>query len=110
MQPLTRSELLAKTAPELIENYKWVEQSLPEIYRDVLQASKSTNNYLHHLRIQQAGAQGFSMPDYIDRLMDRLKQLFPDSPIQSLGTKSAINGNVIERAVKIDWSCGTIRL
>lgn len=104
MQPLTRSELLAKTAPELIETYKRVEQSLPEIYRDVLQASKRTNNYLHHLRIRQWGEQGFSMSDYIDRLMYRLKELFPDSTIEYIETKSTINGNVIERAVKIDWS------
>jgi hypothetical protein len=104
MQPLTRSQLLEKSAPELIENYKWVEQSLPEIYRDVLQASRTTTSYLHHLRIQQWGAQGFSKPDYIDRLMYRLKQLFPDSIIEYIETKSAINGNVIECAVKIDWS------
>lgn len=104
MQPVTRDQLLTKNSPVLMENYKWVEQSLPEIYRDVLQASRTTTSYTHHLRIQFVGAQGFSMPDYIDRLMYRLKELFPNSKVDYIESKSAINGNVIERAVRIDWS------
>jgi hypothetical protein len=44
------------------------------------------------------------MPDYIDRLMYRLKELFPNSKVDYIESKSAINGNVIERAVRIDWS------
>jgi len=104
MQPVTRDQLLTKTAPELIENYKWVERYLPEIYRDVLQASKTTTNCTYRLRIQEAGGIGFSMTIYIDRLMYRLKELFPNSKVDYIESKSAINGNIIERAVRIDWS------
>jgi hypothetical protein len=104
MQPVTRDQLLTKNAPELMENYKWVEQYLPSIYRDVLQSSKTTTNCTYKLRIQQWGAQGFSKPDYIDRLMYRLKELFPNSKVDYIESKSAINGNIIEQAVRIDWS------
>jgi hypothetical protein len=105
MHPVTRDQLLLTNAPELMENYKRVEQSLPEIYQHVLQASRTTTSYTYHLRIQRWGAhEGISMPAYIDRLMYRLKELFPNSKVDYIESKSAINGNIIERAVRIDWS------
>lgn len=104
MQPLTRSQLLEKSAPELVRNHQWAEESLPEIYRNVLQASKTMTSYTHHLRARLYGIQGFNMNEYVGQLCDRLKQLFPDSMIDYVETKSSINGNVIERAVRIDWS------
>jgi hypothetical protein len=104
MQPVTRDLLLTKNAPELMENYKFVEQSLPEIYQHVLQASKTTTSYTHHLRARWQSPQGFDMLVCVTRLCDRLKELFPNSKVDYIESKSAINGNIIERAVRIDWS------
>jgi len=104
MQPLTRSQLLEKSAPELVRNHQWAEESLPEIYRNVLQASKTMTSYTHHLRARWQPDKAFDTSVYVGHLCDRLKQLFPDSMIDYVETKSSINGNVIERAVRIDWS------
>ena len=95
-----------KNAPELVENYKWVEQYLPEIYRYVIGASKTQTSYTYDLRRinQYQQSMGFNMTIYNDRLMHRLKELFPGCSIEYIESKSAINGNIIERAVRIDWS------
>jgi hypothetical protein len=104
MQPLTRSQLLEKSAPELVRNHQWAEESLPEIYWYVLEASKTMTSYTHYLRSHLVDIKGFNMNEYVGHLCDRLKQLFPDSMIDYVETKSSINGNVIERTIRIDWS------
>jgi hypothetical protein len=107
MEPITKEMLQMKNLPELVENYKWVEQYLPEIYRHVVGASKTQTAYTYDLlrRINQHHqSMGFNMSIHIDRLVHRLKELFPGCAIEYIESKSAINGNVIERAVRIDWS------
>jgi len=104
MQPLNRDQLLSNNAPQLIENYKWAEHDLPAIYRAVVGSSKHTTSYTHNLRIQHQQSMGFNISIYLDRLVYRLKELFPGSTVEYIESKSAINGTIIERAVRIDWS------
>ena len=63
MEPFTREQLQMKNAPELVENYKWVEQYLPEIYRYVIGASKTQTAYTYDLRRinQYQQSMGFNM-------------------------------------------------
>jgi hypothetical protein len=106
MEPITKDQLQMKNAPDLVENYKWVEKCLPDIYRQVIGASNTQTAYTYDLRqtIHHQNNMGFNMSIYNDRLMHRLKELFPGCTIEYIESKSAINGNIIERAVRIDWS------
>lgn len=107
MEPITRDQLLSNNAPELIENYKLAERHLPEIYRAVVGSSIHTTSYTHNLLgyVQQhQHSIGFIISIYLDRVVYRLKELFPGSTVEYIESKSAINGTVIERAVRIDWS------
>jgi hypothetical protein len=105
MEPFTREQLQMKNAPGLNEAYKLAEQHLPEIYKYVIEASKHTTSYTHKLRhFQYHHSAGFDNTVYVTRTCDRLKELFPGCIIEYIESKSAINGNVIERAVRIDWS------
>lgn len=93
-----------KNAPELVENYKLVEHYLPDIYRQVVGASKSQAETSYTYDLRQTIRQVNNMSIYADRLVYRLKELFPGCTIDYIESKSAINGNIIERAVRIDWS------
>ena len=107
MEPLNRHQLLSNNAAELIENYKWADHYLPEIYKAVVGSSKHTTSYTHNLLryVQQhQHSIGFNISIYLDRVVYRLKELFPGSTVEYIESKSAINGTIIERAVRIDWS------
>jgi hypothetical protein len=104
MEPLNRDQLLSKNAPVLIENYKLVERHLSEIYRAVVGSSSHTTSYTHNLRNQYSNSSESNMTIFLDRLVYRLKELFPGSTVEYIESKSAINGTIIERAVRIDWS------
>ena len=95
-----------KNAPELVENYKLADRYISEIYRYVIGASKTQTSYTYNLRhLQQYDrSMGFNMSIHIDRLVYHLKEVFPGCTVEYIESKSAINGNVIERAVRIDWS------
>jgi hypothetical protein len=100
MEPFTREQLQMKNASELVETYKWVERHLLEIYRTVVNSSKHTTSYTHNLLQWRMEFNSI----HSDRLVYRLKELFPGCTVDYIESKSAINGNVIERAVRIDWS------
>ena len=106
MEPFTREQLQTKNAPGLNETYKFVETFLlPEIYQYVVDSSKHTTSYTHRLRrIESHYSAGFNITVCVTRMCDRLQELFPGCTIDYIESKSAINGNIIERAVRIDWS------
>lgn len=106
MEPLTKQQLNSKNAQNIVTIYQEVERQLPGIYRNVTQASTSTSSYTFtfNMRNVMSSQTERSADIFLTRILERLKVLFPDSDIEYIETKSAINGNVIERAVKIDWS------
>jgi hypothetical protein len=100
MEPFTREQLQMKNAPELVENYKLADRYISEIYNAVVRASKHTTSYTHNLLQWRMEFNSV----HIDRVVYRLRELFPGCIIEYIESKSAINGNIIERAVRIDWS------
>ena len=88
-----------KTHNQFIQSRRQIEQFAQQIYNGVLRSSGTSYVHRNCGRIQ-----GHDDQQFITGVIDRLKNLFPGCIVEYVETKSVVDGNVLERVYRVDWS------
>jgi hypothetical protein len=107
MEPVSRSTLLGlKAKKEEEERIQMIGSIIYNIYRQVNQTAMTTTNTTYKIPIQDMTRHNFEIEDNIPDILDRLRNLFPDSKVELKDISRHLHGNTYDEQeyIVIDWS------
>jgi len=109
MEPVrvSRSTLLGlKAKKEEEERIRMIGSIIYNIFNEVMQIAKTTTNTTYKIPIQDMIRRNLKIEDNIPDILDRLRNLFPDSKVELKDISRHLHGNTYDQQeyILIDWS------
>jgi hypothetical protein len=105
--PVSRSTLLGlKAKKEEEERIQMIGSIIYNIFNEVMRIAKTTTNTTYKIPIQDMIRRNLKIEDNIPDILDRLRNLFPDSKVELKDISRHLHGNTYDQQeyIIVDWS------